>query len=157
MLTYAFKLANAKVPCVSRWWAFWKGFEVHMLWTEIKLQSLKESLSISAPFTFPNLPSPPRWDSCHFRLSIASLHAPTPWDSTLHTASQFWNLLHLNCSIHTTLPSNLDFTPIVKRSSLSPYYIPAAAYHPDGSKPWFITVILSLLYIKKDMWFYPKS
>ena len=87
---------------------------------------------------------------------VASLPAPPPYNLTFHTAFWFWNLLHLNCSINTTLPPLPGLHLYNQRSSLSHSYIPAPAHQPDDSKPWFAVFIFNLLYIKKDMWFYPK-
>lgn len=113
----------------------------------------QEISTISAPFT---LPIPQDDTPFTLFLVVASLHAPPPYNLTFHTAFWVWNLLHLNCPINTTLQPLPGLHPYNQKSSLSHSYIPAPAHQPDDSKPWFAVVIFNFLYIKKDMWFYPK-
>lgn len=154
--TYTFKMANAKLFYVGRWCAFGKGFEVQMLWAEVKLQSLKKSLPFLPLLSSQTCPIPQDDTPFTLFLVVASLHAPPPYNLTFHTAFWFWNLLHLNCPINTTLQPLPGLHPYNQKSSLSHSYIPAPAHQPDDSKPWFAVVIFNFLCIKKDMWFYPK-
>lgn len=85
--TYAFKIANVKLFCVGKWRAFGKGFEVHMFWVKVKLQSLKDIFTTSASSPPPNLRNSPhtprlatpcRGHPFHFRLSYCLSACPTP-------------------------------------------------------------------------------
>ena len=126
-------------------------------WAEVKLQSLKKSLDFQPHLPSQTCPVPKEGTPFTLGWVTVSLHAPSPYNSNFHTALWFWNFIHLNYSINTTLPPLPWLHPNNQRSSLSHSYIPAPAYQPDVSKPWCaLVVILNFLYLKKDMWFYSK-